>query len=186
MTATGGVAPTTVTRSLDPTSREIWHAVRGPGLVVLGVLLAAVAVAALGGGSQAGLLDPRAVDPSGSRAVAEVLRDQGVQVQLVQTNRGLRDIALPGDTVLVAFPDLLRPEQAATVRDIGADLVVIGSHAPEQFAAGVELSQESAMEARQPVCNLPAAERAGIADTGGVSYDIGVRRRQRRRRLLCP
>ena len=111
------------------------HLARGPGagLVVLGVLLAAVAVAALGGGSQAGLLDPRAVDPSGSRAVAEVLRDQGVQVQLVQTNRGLRDIALPSDTVLVAFPDLLRPEQVETVRDTGADLVVIGSHAPEQF-----------------------------------------------------
>ncbi len=170
MTATVA-APTAAPRSLDPTGREVWHAVRGPGLIVLGVLLAAVAVAALGGGSQAGLLDPRAVDPSGSRAVAEVLRDQGVQVQLVQTNRGLRDIALPSDTVLVAFPDLLRPEQAATVRDIGADLVVIGSHIPEQFVAGVDLSGESALEARQPVCALPAAERAGIADTGGVSYD---------------
>ena len=164
-------------RSLDPTGREIWHAVRGPGLVVLGVLVAAIAVAALGGGSQAGLLDPRAVDPSGSRAVAEVLRDQGVQVQLVQTTRGLRDIALPDDTVLVAFPDLLRTEQAAAVRDIGAELVVIGSQAPEQFAAGVELLRESALEARQPVCALPAAERAGIADTGGLSYvmdpDVG-------------
>jgi hypothetical protein len=139
---------------------------------VLGVLLAALAVAALGGGSQAGLLDPRAVDPSGSRAVAEVLRDQGVEVQLVQTNRGLRDIAAPGDTVLVAFPDVLRPEQAATVRDIGADLVVIGSQTPEQFVAGVALHQESALEARQPVCALPAADRAGIADTGGLSYDV--------------
>jgi hypothetical protein len=166
-------ARATAPRSIDPTSREIWHAVRGPGLVALGVLLAAVAVAALGGGSQAGLLDPRAVDPSGSRAVAEVLRDQGVQVQLVRTNRGLRDIALPSDTVLVAFPDLLRPEQAAAVRDIGADLVVIGSQAPEQFAAGVELPQESALEARQPVCALAAAERAGIADTGGLSYVMG-------------
>jgi hypothetical protein len=166
--AVGTAAP----RSLDPTSAEIWHAVRGPGLVVLGVLLAAVAVAALGGGSQAGLLDPRAVDPAGSRAVAEVLRDQGVQVRLVQTNRGLRDIAGRGDTVLVAFPDLLRPEQVETVRDTGADLVVIGSHAPEQFVTGVALRHESALEARQPVCGLPAAERAGIADTGGLAYEI--------------
>ncbi len=165
---------TAAPRSLDPTSRDIWHAVRGPGLVVLGVLVAAVAVAALGGGSQAGLLDPRAVDPSGSRAVAEVLRDQGVQVQLVQTNRGLRDTALPSDTVLVAFPDLLRPEQAKTVRDVGADLVVIGAHVPRQFADGVELRQESAMEARQPVCALAEAERAGIADTGGLSYDLAA------------
>jgi len=165
-------APTAAPRSLDPTSRDIWHAVRGPALVVLGVLVAAVAVAALGGGSQAGYLDPRAVDPSGSRAVAEVLRDQGVQVQLVQTNRGVRDVALPSDTVLVADPDLLRPEQAETVRDTGADLVVIGAHAPELFVSGVEVRQDTAMEARQPVCALPAADRAGIADTGGVSYEL--------------
>lgn len=169
---TSPTAATDAPRSLDPTSREIWHAVRGPGLVLLGVLLAAVGVAALGGGSQAGLLDPRAVDPAGSRAVAEVLRDQGVQVQLVTTNRGLREVARPDDTVLVAFPDLLLPAQAQAVRDTGADLVVIGAQSPELFAPGVEVRKESAMEARQPVCALPVAERAGIADTGGISYDV--------------
>jgi hypothetical protein len=163
---------TATARSLDPTTREVWHASRGPALVVLGLLLAAVAVAALGGGSRAGLLDPRAVDPSGSRAVAEVLRHQGVQVQLVTTNRGLRDIALPGDTVLVAFPDLLLPEQAKIVRDTGADLVVVGAHLPEQFAAGVAAREETALEARQPVCALPDAQRAGSADTGGIAYDV--------------
>ena len=92
------------------------------------------------------------------------------------TARGMLDAAMLGeaiaageiDTVLVAFPDQLRPEQAETVRDIGADLVVIGSQTPEQFAAGVELRQDSAMEARQPVCALAVAGRAGIADTGGL------------------
>ncbi|MEP6760214.1 MAG: DUF4350 domain-containing protein [Sporichthyaceae bacterium] len=160
------------TRSLDPTTRQVWVAVRGPALVVLGVLLAAVAVAALGGGSRAGLLDPRAVDPSGSRAVAEVLRDQGVQVQLVTTTLGLRDVAVASDTVLVAFPDQLLPEQAKTVQDTGADLVVVGSHLPEQFVDGVTAARESALEARQPVCALPVAEGAGNADTGGISYEV--------------
>jgi hypothetical protein len=161
-------------RSLDPTTRQVWQAVKGPALVGLGILVAAVAVAALGGGARSGLLDPRAVDPSGSRAVAEVLRDQGVDVQLVTTSRGLRDVAHAGDTVLVAFPDQLVPEQAKTVRDTGADLVVVGSHAPELFATGVEVRRGTALEARQPVCSLPVAERAGIADTGGISYEVAA------------
>jgi hypothetical protein len=169
---TTAVTSPAAARSLDPTTRQVWQAVKGPALVGLGIVVAAVAVAALGGGSRAGLLDPRAVDPSGSRAVAEVLRDQGVDVQLVTTNLGLRDVAHAGDTVLVAFPDQLLPEQARTVRDTGADLVVVGSHAPEQFATGVEARQGTALEARQPVCSLPSAERAGTADTGGISYEV--------------
>ena len=159
-------------RSLDPTTGQIWHAVRGPALVVLAILLASVVLAALGGGSRAGLLDPRAVDPSGSRAVAEVLRDQGVDVALVTTSAGVRDVARAGDTVLVAFPDLLRPEQARTVRNTGADLVVVGAHLPGDFASGVEVGGETALEGRLPGCELAAAERAGSADTGGIAYEV--------------
>jgi hypothetical protein len=163
-----------VTRSLDPSGQQIWNAARGPALLVLAVIVAAVAIAALGGGQRAGLLDPRAVDPSGSRAVAEVLRDQGVRVDLVTTSAGLRDVAVAGDTVLVAFPDILRPEQARIVRDTGADLVLIGSHQPDQFAAGVRATAETAPEARQPVCALPVADAAGTADTGGISYEMSA------------
>jgi hypothetical protein len=151
---------------------QIWHATRGPLVVVLAILLAAVALAALGGGSRAGLLDPRAVDPSGSRAVAEVLRDQGVDVALVTTSAGVRDVARTGDTVLVAFPDVLRPEQARTVRNTGADLVVVGAHLPEAFAPGVEVAGDTAPEGRLPECELAAAERAGTADMGGIAYEI--------------
>jgi len=166
------VSAPTGARSLDPTTRQIWHAVRGPALVVLAILLAAVVLAALGGGSRAGLLDPRAVDPSGSRAVAEVLRDQGVEVALLTTSAGVRDVARPSDTVLIAFPDRLRPEQARTVRDTGADLVVVGAHLPDQFVPGVEVGGDTALEARQPVCALAVAERAGTADTGGLAYEV--------------
>jgi hypothetical protein len=95
-----------------------------------------------------------------------------VEVQLVTTNLGLRDLAHAGDTVLVAFPDQLVPAQAKVVRDTGADLVVVGSHLPEGFATGVEFRQGTALEARQPVCSLPSAERAGTADTGGISYEV--------------
>ena len=158
-------------RSLDPTAGQIWRATKAPALVTLAVLLAGLTLAVVGGGGRAGLLDPRAVDPSGSRAVAEVLRDQGVQVQLVTTNADLRDAAGEGDTVLVAYPDRLVDEQATTVRDTGADLVVVGAHVPEHYAPGVGSRGDTALEARQPVCALPAAERAGPADTGGVAYE---------------
>ena len=158
-------------RSLDPTAPQVWRAVRGPAVVVLAVLLAGVALAVAGGGGRSGLLDPRAVDPSGSRAVAQVLRDQGVQVQLVTTNTGLRDLARADDTVLVTFPDRLIGEQARAVRDTGADLVVVAASLPEQFAPGVQVSEDAALEERQPACRLPVAERAGSADTGGIAYE---------------
>ena len=49
---------------------------RSPSLLV--VLLAALVLAVVAGDAGSGRLDPRAPAPSGARAVAEVLRDQGV------------------------------------------------------------------------------------------------------------
>jgi len=162
---------TSARSSLDPTARQVWRAGRGPVLVVVVVLLAGLALAVAGGSARSGFLDPRAVDPSGSRAVAEVLRDQGVEVVPITTTAGLREVARAGDTVLVVFPERLVGEQATAVRDTGADLVVVGSFQPEQFAPGVEVRGDTALEARQPACRQPVAERAGTADTGGISYE---------------
>jgi hypothetical protein len=101
-----------------------------------------------------------------------VLRDRGVDVALVRTSAGVRDVAGEGDTVLVAFPDMLRPEQARTVRNTGADLVVVGAQTPGAFAPGVEVAGDTAPEGRLPGCDLTAAERAGSADMGGIAYEV--------------
>lgn len=160
------------TRSLDPTAAQVWRAARAPVVVVLLVLLTGVVLAAVGGGARSGLLDPRAVDPSGSRAVAEVLRDQGVAVDVATTTADMRRLAGPGVTVLVAFPDRLIRSQVSDLKETRADLVVVSPSRPEDFTVGVKGGHVSGYGTRSPACALAAAARAGSADAGGAAYDL--------------
>jgi hypothetical protein len=141
-------------------------------VVAVVVLLGAVLLALAAGRPASGRLDPRAPDPSGSRAVAELLRDQGVRVHLARTTARVRATAGPGTTVLVADPELLADSQAAAVRSTGADLVVVEAVRPARFVAGVAAAGPDDVEVRQPGCGLGPARRAGAADAGGVSYQV--------------
>jgi hypothetical protein len=158
--------------TLDPTAAQLWQAARGPVVVLLLVLVTGVAMAAVAGGRPTGLLDPRAADPSGSRAVASLLRDQGVTVELVRTSAAMRASAHSGDTLLVTTPDQLVASQARAVRDSGADLVLAGARIPQRFVRGVTLTGVSGRGTRAPGCALPAAERAGTADAGVLAYAV--------------
>jgi hypothetical protein len=159
-----------VSGSLDPSRQQLWRAVRGPAFVALAVLATALILAVVGGSGRTGYLDPRAVDPAGSRAVAEVLRDQGVRVELVTTEAALRATARPGDTVLVVFPERVLGPRARRVAETGADLVVVGTGQPHDFVPEVRSTGYAKPGARPADCRLPAALRAGSADTGGRSY----------------
>jgi hypothetical protein len=158
--------------SVDPTAGELWRAARGPLVVAAVVLLGALVLALFAGGSGSGRLDPREPAPEGGRAAAEVLRDQGVRVQLVRTTSAARAAAAPGDTLLVVDPGLLVPRQARAVRATGADLVVVSPQAPEQFAPPVTAGPPSRPEVRRPGCALAPARRAGAADAGGFSWVV--------------
>jgi hypothetical protein len=57
----------------------------GRGLAIAALLLLALVVLMLTTSRRTGYLDPAAVDPQGSRAVANVLADQGVRVTDVRT-----------------------------------------------------------------------------------------------------
>ena len=171
MTTAGSSALTT---AAGPGPREAWRAARGPVTVALVVVLGALAVALLAGGPPAGRLDPRSPAPEGSRAVAEVLRDQGVQVDLATTTAAVRRLAAPGRTLLVTDPELLADSQASAVLGLGSDLVVVEAARPERFAAGVSLGQLSPPGVRRPGCRLAAARRAGGAETGGAGYVVGA------------
>ena len=162
-------------RSTDPSAGDLWRAARGPLAVAAIVLLGALALAAVAGRPGSSRLDPRSADPSGGRAVAEVLRDRGVQVELVTTTAAVRDTARSGDTLLVVDPGLLVDEQVDAVRAVGADLVVIAPIAPEQFAPGVTVGRPTAPGVRQPACALAPARRAGTADAGGLSWVVEPR-----------
>lgn len=156
--------------SSDAAGAWSWRAARGPVAVAAVVLLGTLVLAVTAGGPGSGRLDPREPDASGGRAVAEILRDQGVAVDLVTTSKGARESAGPGDTLLVVDPELLVPEQVAAVRATGADLVVVAPVDPQRFAPAVTAGPDTQPGVRQPACALRAARRAGAADAGGRSW----------------
>ncbi|MFC8128949.1 DUF4350 domain-containing protein [Streptomyces sp. NPDC057302] len=145
-------------------------------MVVL--LAAAIAMAAVRSGAQHGRLDPRSADPYGSRAVAELLADRGVSTRVVTTSAQARSAAGPDTTLLVASPDRLTERQQSRLRAATEDsrgrtvLIAPGTPSVSTLAPGVTADATPSLDSTlSPRCALPAARRAGSADTGGLRYD---------------
>ncbi|MFE3603808.1 DUF4350 domain-containing protein [Streptomyces sp. NPDC059142] len=169
---TSPVSPT----SLAPTARQVWTRGRGILLALLVLLAAGIALAALRSGEQYGRLDPRSTDRFGSRAAAELLRDQGVSVTVRTTLREATDEVGPDTTLLVTNPDLLTPTQQHTLRartapaDGRTVLLGAGPASLDTLAPGVRAHTPAPVSAHIPRCSLPAALRAGSVDIGGARY----------------
>ena len=171
VTTAPDVTPASVSSaSTDPGAGQVWQAVKGPLTVLVVVLLAGLVVALAAGGPAGGRLDPRSPAPSGSRALAQVLGDQGVQVERVTTSAAMAATTGPDDTLLVVDPDLLADSQVEAVRATGADLVVVGATAPGRYLPGVS-AEPAEPDVRAPGCDLPVAQRAGAVDAGGIAYN---------------
>ncbi|MFE9397578.1 DUF4350 domain-containing protein [Streptomyces flavidovirens] len=162
--------------SASPTARQVWTRSRGLLLGVLIILVAGIAIAAVRSGDQHGRLDPRSADPYGSRAVAELLKDRGVSTRVVTTLGEATEAATPGTTLLVTTPDLLTDRQQRQLRNIMSEsasrTVLLAPRAPSArtLAPGVRVEKPTPVSPRSPQCSLPAALRAGDADTGGHRY----------------
>ncbi|MGF1432554.1 DUF4350 domain-containing protein, partial [Kitasatospora sp. LaBMicrA B282] len=169
------------TTSLTPTLRRLWHRSRwflasAAVLLVTGLLLAG-----LGNTTDYPSLDPRSADPDGTKAIVQLLRDQGITVDVTADPAVL---TRPGgdDTVLVPLPDLLGPDRLAALA--GADhrrLVLIspGDGALFQLAPGVHAGTTAGglptvltSASTAPGCDLPEAQRAGSAELGGQLYQV--------------
>ncbi|GAA2460047.1 DUF4350 domain-containing protein [Streptomyces glaucus] len=171
---TEGTLPVT---SASPTARQVWTRARGVALALVLLLAGAVAIAVIRSDARHGELDPRSADPYGSRAVAELLADRGVATRVVTTLAAARAAAGPDTTLLVAAPDILTPRQqtglyTATAASRGRTVLVApGSPSVERLAPGVTADPATSLDSTlSPDCDLPAARRAGTADTGGVRY----------------
>nr|WP_308345499.1 DUF4350 domain-containing protein [Streptomyces sp. ISL-94] len=143
-------------------------------LTALAVLTAgALALAILNAGTRHGLLDPRSADPSGSRAVAELLKDHGVTTRVVTTARDAAAATGPRTTLLVTDPDRLGAAQRSAIHsamDLSGGRTVLlapGGHSLPDLAPGVRAKGEAATDDLAPACALPAATTAGRAATGG-------------------
>ncbi|MEV3911646.1 DUF4350 domain-containing protein [Streptomyces canus] len=165
--------------SASPTARQVWTRARGIVLALVLLLVAAVAIAAIRSTERHGGLDPRSADPYGSRAVAELLADRGIDTRVVTTLDEARAAAGPDTTLLIAVPDLLTHRQQSQLRSATADsdgrtlLVAPGSWSVERLAPGVVADPATSLDSTlSPHCALPAARRAGTADTGGIRYTV--------------
>ncbi|MGW8062953.1 DUF4350 domain-containing protein [Streptomyces ziwulingensis] len=165
------------TTSASPTARQVWTRARGIALALVVLLAGAVAIAVVRSDARHGELDPRSADPYGSRAVAELLADRGVSTRVVTTLDEARAAAGPDTTLLVAVPDLLTERQQTQLRSATQDsggrtlLVAPGGSAVERLLPGVTADPALSFDSTlAPGCALPAARRAGTADTGGIRY----------------
>ncbi|MEU5256129.1 DUF4350 domain-containing protein [Streptomyces longwoodensis] len=163
--------------SVSPTARQLWTRSRGIALALLVLLAGAVAVATVRSGARHGELDPRSADPLGSRAVTALLADRGVTTRLVTTLAEARTATGPDTTLLVAVPDRLTEHQqkllhSATSGSGGRTvLVAAGGWSVGTLAPGVTADPATSRDSTlDPGCDLPAARRAGPADTGGIRY----------------
>lgn len=164
------------TTSVSPTADQVWSRLRGLLVAAAILAVAGVVLAAVRSGEHHGALDPRSPDAYGSRAVAELLADRGVATTVVTTSAEAAAAAGPDTTLLVTRPGLLGDDQLTSLRsvaDAGGRTVVVGAgpQTVQDIAPGVRAAgTTAAVRATAPRCDLPAAERAGDADLGGVRY----------------
>ncbi|MFE0511571.1 DUF4350 domain-containing protein [Streptomyces sp. NPDC058964] len=170
-------ATTLPSTSASPTARHVWTRTRGVVLAVVLLLVGAVAIAVVRSDLRHGALDPRSVDPYGSRAVADLLAERGVTTRVVDTLDQARAAAGRDTTLLVAAPDLLTRRQQTALHSATAHsggrtvLVAAGSSSVERLAPGVTADPATSIDSTlSPDCAMPAARRAGSADTGGIRY----------------
>lgn len=168
------------TTSTSLTGRQVWTRARGLLLAVLLLVVAGITMAALRSGSHHGALDPRSADPVGSRAVAELLKAQGVSVRVVTTVGDASDAAGPAVTLLVTDPDLLTGSQQATLAtatgSAGGRTVLLspGPTSLDILAPGVTAESPARISARDAQCDYAPARRAGDAALGGARYSTDV------------
>lgn len=156
------------------------------------VVLIVGALVAVGSDNGGGALDPDNSDRPGGRALAQLLRDQGIRVDRVET----ADAALAaissgppaGTTVLVATPRLLAVSQAERLVGSGADVVVIDppNDVLATLAPGVAQSGLADDRHLEPVCAVETARRAGRALTGGGTVYTAQTRPGRSTALCYP
>jgi len=170
---------TTTLPNLDlavPTKAGIAQQTRRQRMKVGAVAATLLVVALLGAWAatpqSATPLDPDSPAPGGARAVAEILRDQGIPVERV-TDRSQALASPVGSTIVVAYPELLGQADLDALASSPADVVLLGE--PVQATRpllGITTVAITKVRDREPVCALPAALRAGRALMGGAGFTL--------------
>ena len=167
--------------STTTTPRRWLRRNRGLLLLVGGLLLALVLLVLTTGVGRSGSLDPESYEPSGGRALATLLRDQGVDVQ--RTGDIPTTMAdLPSDAVIiVSDPALLTALEISDLQGAGVPLVLPGAGPVTVDRLGVDAQVDAIADRknREPGCGYAPALAAATVRTGGFQYGGGDPHAQR-------
>ncbi|WP_432249294.1 DUF4350 domain-containing protein [Streptomyces sanyensis] len=172
---------TAAATSLSPTGQQVWARARGALAVIALLVAAGITMAALRSDGGFGRLDPRSTAPTGSRAAAELLRDQGVSVHPVTTLGDALAAAGSDTTLLVTDPGLLSHAQQDALHHAmsttGGRTVLLAPGRDTLRGLVPEVATEPPVPVTplDPGCSLPTADRAGDAELGGHRYTTGAR-----------
>lgn len=150
---------------------------RRRGQLLIGVLLLAclaVLLLASGGTGEQRRLDPDSAAPEGTRALVEILRRQGVEVDVVPTVAAALRGASASGTLVVVDPERLADDRLEQLRRTSADVVLVEPQersldivVPSLGLAGEATGFGGAAAGG---CLLAEARRAGDIDAGGYLY----------------
>lgn len=143
----------------------------GIGLVLLIVGGIGAAVSGASQWAQRDALDPESTGPAGTRALAEILRDHGVDV-VVARNRARAAAVLGAGPATLVLPDApaLSDDAIAALAGAASDVVLIEPRARtlDLLLPGATPAGVAASGAVAPDCDLPDAQRAGALEPGAV------------------
>jgi hypothetical protein len=160
-----------VSTSVSPDLRGIWRGVRIPLALLLLIVLTGLVLVLSRGDQTSGQLEPGSYEPGGSRALAQLLGRQGVDVHPAHTIDEARH-QVDGGTLLVTAPDLVPGNGLAELRRRVAHLVLIapGPDALRAVLPTVTAGGSGDVRTLEPDCTVGSAVAAGSASLGGARY----------------
>lgn len=154
-------------------ARSRWRRLRGPLLVVVVLVVSGVLASLLRPQTSATGLAPDNPGPMGSRALAQILEAQGVDITYVRTSGEALEAADEGSTLLVTGTYLLTPEQVEDLAATPADLVVVepeGWDVATLTGSAVSDVYGEGEGDRPAACDDPDARAARTIESGGFGF----------------
>lgn len=147
------------------------------GALVFVILAAIGSLLLVGAATETVALSPTSAAPDGAMGVAEVLRQQGVDVIVTESLSDTAAALRSSDqaTVVMHDPDdLLNDDQRQRILGLSGHLIVLNPSfdALATLAPGVNAAGTPDDDALVAGCDLPAATQAGEVSPGGTAYRV--------------
>lgn len=146
------------------------------GAGALALIVGIVAFATAGNSVGGTYLDPTNAAPPGTLALVEVLRQQGVTVEVTSSLEETEEsITSPAETTLFIhdIDKLLEPDQLSDAVALADTVIVADASFGELQAIAPELAQAGAVSGTLTAdCDVPAVDRAGTVSGAGSGYRV--------------